>query len=74
MAGGSQGSVEKAGRVVVKTSWTLIKLSTAREADFCFCPHPLIKWSVSGERGQRLVKGDSGAFCKTFNNSDFKKR
>ena len=71
MTGGPQCSVEKEGRVVVKTSWTLIKLSVAREAGFCFDPHPLIKWSVSGERGQRLVKGYSGIFCKTFNNSDF---
>ena len=57
----------------MKTSWTLIKLSVACEADFYFYPHPLIKWSVSVERGQRLVKGGSGTFCKTFNNSDFKK-
>ena len=71
MAGGTQRSVEKEGRVTVKTSWTLIKLSKACEADFCFCPHPLIKRSVSGEMGQRLVKGDSGAFCETFSNSDF---
>lgn len=71
MTGGPQCSVEKEGRVVVKTSWTLIKLSVAREADFCFYSHPLIKWSVSGERGQRLVKGYPGIFCKTFNNSDF---
>ena len=73
MTGGSKCSVEKEGRVIVKTSWMLIKLSVAREADFYFYSHPLIKWSVSGERGQRLVKGDSGTFCKTFNNSDFKK-
>ena len=65
--------MEKEGRGVVKTSWTLIKLSVACEADFYFYPHPLIKWSVSGERGQRLVKGGSGTFCKTFTNSDFKK-
>lgn len=55
----------------MKTPWTLVKLSVALEADYYFCHHPH-KMECKG-RGQRQVKGDSGTFCKIFNNSDKEK-
>lgn len=39
----------------MKTSWTLVKLSMAPEADYYYCLHSLIKWNVRG--GQRQVQG-----------------